>query len=104
LQNIIKYDKFEFVQHKDSLMSKKDKLIRRIKSSPRDFTWNELVTLMNNLGFEEISTGKTGGSRRKFYCNDNGLIINLHKPHPSSTLKSYAIEQVIEKLEEEGII
>jgi hypothetical protein len=51
-----------------------------------------------------MDKGKTGGSRRKFFNRDKNLIINLHKPHPSSIIKSYAINQIIEKLEEESII
>ena len=85
-------------------MSSKDKLIKRLKSRPKDFTWDELKGVLISLGFEETTSGKTGGSRRKFYHKECGLIINLHKPHPLPTIKSYAIEQVLEKLKEEGLI
>lgn len=85
-------------------MSSKDKLIQKLKSRPKDFTWDELTRLLSNLNFEEISKGKTGGSRRKFYNQETGLIINLHKPHPSPIIKSYLIEQIIKKLEEERLI
>jgi hypothetical protein len=33
-------------------MSRQEKLLRRIASSPKDFTWSELVSLMTSLGFE----------------------------------------------------
>ncbi len=85
-------------------LSRKDKLLKRLKSNPKDFTWEELVTLLSSLDFIEMDKGKTGGSRRKFFNRDKNLIINLHKPHPSSIIKSYAINQIIEKLEEESII
>lgn len=85
-------------------MSQKDKLVARLTSRPKDFAWDELKRLLANLGFDEISTGKTGGSRRKFYHKPSGLMINLHKPHPGSIVKSYAIEQVLEKLKEEKLI
>jgi hypothetical protein len=52
----------------------------------------------------ETIKGKTGGSRRKFYHLGTGLIINLHKPHPTPIIKSYLIEQIIKKLEEENLI
>ncbi len=32
-------------------MSKKDKLIIKIKSSPKDFTYQEVKTLLEYLGF-----------------------------------------------------
>jgi hypothetical protein len=79
-------------------------LLKRLKSNPKDFSWDELVTLMSSLDFIEMDKGKTGGSRRKFFNKDKKLIINLHKPHPSSIIKSYAINQIIEKLEEEAMI
>lgn len=85
-------------------MSSIDKLIKRLKSKPKDFTWDELVRLLDNLNFEEISKGKTGGSRRKFYHRKTGLIINLHKPHPKPIIKLYLIEQIIRKLEEDRLI
>ena len=85
-------------------MSSKDKLINKLRSRPKDFTWDELTRLFGNLNFEEISKGNTGGSRRKFYHKATGLMINLHKPHPRPIIKSYLIEQIIKKLEEERLI
>lgn len=85
-------------------MSSIDKLIKRLKSKPKDFTWDELTRLFGSLHFEEIVRGKTGGSRRKFYNKKTGLIINIHKPHPQPIIKSYLIEQIIKKLEEEELI
>ncbi|KIE06031.1 Uncharacterized protein NF27_CD00070 [Candidatus Jidaibacter acanthamoeba] len=60
--------------------------------------------MLYGLGFEELSIGKTGGSRRKFYHKENNRIINLHKPHPQPILKKYALEQVIEILTRKGWI
>ena len=61
-------------------------------------TWDELVSV---LGYTEIQSGKTGGSRRKF-CDANKIIISLHKPHPKPIVKSYVIDQVLEHLKEKG--
>jgi predicted RNA binding protein YcfA (HicA-like mRNA interferase family) len=80
-------------------MSKIDKLLEQFKSNPTDFTWDELVKVLNHLGyFEKASKGKTGGSRIKF-VNRETDIISLHKPHPSNIVKQYVIKQIIEKLE-----
>jgi predicted RNA binding protein YcfA (HicA-like mRNA interferase family) len=84
-------------------MTKKEKLLKRLLSQPSDFTWQELTTLLKSLGFEEVKTGKTGGSRRRF-SNAENVIINLHKPHPSNILKKYQIKQIIEILSDEEII
>ena len=84
-------------------MSKKEKSLQRLLSIPRDFTWDELVTLLFYFGFEEERKGKTGGSRRKF-VDAQGKSIFLHKPHPGNILKEYAIKIVIERLRELGYI
>ncbi len=43
-------------------MSKLEKLIARIKSKPKDFTWKEATTLMNAFGYELKAGGKTGAA------------------------------------------
>lgn len=56
---------------------------------PTDFTWDELVKILNYKGYyEKQQTGKTGGSRRKF-INGKRDIISLHKPHPGNIVKQY---------------
>lgn len=79
-------------------MTKVDKLILKLKSNPKDFTWNEMIKILNYFGYIELTTkGKTGGSRRKF-ANESKDIISLHEPHPSKILKPYVIKIIIEKL------
>lgn len=79
-------------------MSKIDKLLENFKNNPTDFTWDELVKVLNYLGyFEKTAKGKTGDSRVKF-VNETEDIISLHKPHPSNIVKQYVIKQIIEKL------
>jgi HicA toxin of bacterial toxin-antitoxin, len=84
-------------------MSRKDKLIQRFLSRPKDFTWEELVVMLSGFGFEEVSTGKTGGSRRRF-TNTESVVITLHKPHPRNILKVYQVDQIIDVLTREGFI
>lgn len=84
-------------------MTRKEKLIQRLKSKPKDFTWNETTSLLTGLGFIEVQKGKTGGSRRRF-VDSNNVIITLHKPHPGNILKRYQIEQIIEILSGEELI
>ncbi|MDJ0583151.1 type II toxin-antitoxin system HicA family toxin [Crocosphaera sp.] len=84
-------------------MTRKEKLIKRLLTRPKDFTWNEMRKLLAALGFEEVKTGKTSGSRRRF-INSSGIIISLHKPHPNNTLKMYQIEQLIAILNQEGLL
>lgn len=84
-------------------MGRVDKLIARFKSRPKDFSWDELVRLLTALGYREVKTGKSGGSRRKF-VHDSAPTIALHKPHPGNIVKSYVIDYVLETLIEEKLI
>jgi len=79
-------------------MSKIDKIMKKFNSNPKDFTWDELLKLLNHYGYIEINKkGKTGGSRRKF-ANKNQTIISLHEPHPQKIIKPYVIKQIKEHL------
>ncbi len=85
-------------------MSKHEKLLKRLQSKPRDFSYNELKTLLNGFGYIELSLGKTSGSRAAFYNEATQHIIRLHKPHPGSILKRYQIDLIIEELENMEVI
>jgi hypothetical protein len=59
--------------------------------------------MLNSFGYGEISGGKSAGSRVKF-LHRTFPPISLHKPHPTSILKRYQLEQVAEILKEEGLL
>jgi len=84
-------------------MGKRDKLIERFLALPSDITWQELVTMLKGFGYEQVSGGKSGGSRVKFF-HLTLPPISLHKPHPTRVLKRYQLEQIAEILKEEGLI
>ncbi|MBR5965702.1 MAG: type II toxin-antitoxin system HicA family toxin [Treponema sp.] len=84
-------------------MGKKEKLIARLKSKPRDFTFEEAETLLGFLGYSKSDKGKTSGSRVMFFGKNKDSIL-LHKPHPRKELLEYQIKQLIEKLSQEGLI
>jgi hypothetical protein len=84
-------------------MTKHNKLIERLLSKPKDFTWGELTKTLGGLGYEQISGGKTGGSRVRFLSEFYPPII-LHRPHPKPILKRYQLEAIIELLKEEKLI
>ena len=78
-------------------MSQKEKLIKRLKSNPKDFTFEEAKTLLEYLDYHLSNKGKTSGLRVVF-INDKYDTIMFHKPHPSKELKSYQIKQLLEHL------
>lgn len=77
-------------------MSKLEKLIERLKSKLKDFTYDEAKSLLNKLGFIEDNKGKTSGSRVTFITKN--IRIELHKPHPGNVLKPYQINELLKKL------
>lgn len=84
-------------------MSKKDKLIERLKQKPRDFTFDEAESLLNYLNYMRSNKGKTSGSRIIFYRSGYPSIL-LHKPHPRKELLEYQIKQLLDILEQENLI
>lgn len=84
-------------------MSRRAKLIARFRTRPKDFTWEELVQLLEGLGYAEANTGRTGGSRRRF-IHSTAPTIALHKPHPGNLVKMYIVDDVLRVLTEEGLI
>lgn len=84
-------------------MGKKEKLIQRLKTKPKDFTFDEAETLLRFLSYSKSNKGKTSGSRVSF-TSENHASILLHKPHPGNELKSYQVQQLIETLEQENLI
>lgn len=85
-------------------MGKNEKLLKRLYTLPKDFTYNELKKLMSSLGFVEDNKGKTSGSRVIFYHNQKQLILRLHKPHPNNELKLYQVKEIVDFLKRSGEI
>lgn len=85
-------------------MSSEEKMIARIKSIPKDYTYSEARVLVGRFGYEERTKGKTSGSRVLFFREKDGRKIMLHKPHPGDVLKHYAVKQLLEQLIENGDI
>ncbi len=83
-------------------MSKKGKLVDRLLKKPKDFTFDEMVSLLSYFGYELRQGGN--GSGVKFIKEGSNEVINFHKPHPSGILKRYVLEQVIEKLRKDGLL
>ena len=84
-------------------MGQKEKLIAPLKSKPKDFTFNDAETLLGYFDYKRSNKGKTSGSRVMFVSDIHPPIM-LHKPHPRKELLSYQIKQLIDVLEQEGLL
>ncbi len=83
-------------------MTKIDKLIARLLTRPKDFTYGEACAVLSYFGFIESNKGKTSGSRVEFTKGKETIL--LHKPHPSKQLKHYMVKQLVETLQEMNYI
>lgn len=84
-------------------MGQKEKLIAKLKSKPKDMTFDEMESLLNYLNYQKSNKGRTSGSRVIFTHNSHPPIL-LHKPHPRKELLEYQVKQVLELLEEEDLL
>ena len=85
-------------------MTKKEKLKQRLLQLPKDFTFEELVTVLCQLGFEQDNKGKTSGSRIRFYNQEKQLLFLAHKPHPQSIIKEKALKDIVDFLTENKLL
>jgi len=83
-------------------MSKKEKLITRLKLKPKDFTFSEAKTLMGLCGYTFSNAGKTSGSRVCF--TKGNKIFRMHKPHPRQELPAYQVKELIDELNQEDLL
>ena len=83
-------------------MSTKEKLKRRLKRLPNDFTFDELVSLMGFLGYSLNNKGKTSGSRVEFVKDGDSVI--CHKPHPGNVLGRNALKYLYKELKHKRIL
>ena len=83
-------------------MSKKQKLIDKLKSRSRNFTYDEAVNLLLSMGFKISNKGKTSGSRVVFKKGE--VHIRIHKPHPQKELKYYQILKLLQDLSYGGFV
>ena len=84
-------------------MGQKEKLIRKLKSKPKDMTFEEAEALLKYLAYTRSDKGRTSGSRVMFTSDEHAPIL-LHKPHPRKELLAYQVKQLVEILEQEGLI
>lgn len=84
-------------------MGQKDKLIKRLISNPKNFTFSEAEALLKYFDYSRSDKGRTSGSRVMF-TSDKYPPITMHKPHPQKELKTYQVKQLIDVLKQEGLI
>lgn len=77
--------------------------MERLRSKPRDFTFEDAETLLGYLSYKRSNKGRTSGSRVMFISEEHPPIL-MHKPHPRKELLAYQVKQLVETLEQEGLL
>lgn len=85
-------------------MGRKEKLVERFLRLPNDFTFEEMVTLLAGFDYEVRNKGATSGSRIRFYNHKDGDYIDIHKPHPQSTMKMWMMREIYRHLKSKGVV
>jgi predicted RNA binding protein YcfA (HicA-like mRNA interferase family) len=82
-------------------LSKKDKRIQKLFSNPapKDFTWAELIALMDSNSFKN----ECSGGSHYIFEHTCGLKLIISKTHPSGILKPYQIKAVKHAFTQIGI-
>ena len=80
-------------------MSKTDKQLQRLLTLPKDFSWEQLVAVMQKHHFE-LRSGS--GSSRKLIHKTTQTVCHLHEPHPNNIMKPYALKIAINALKQSG--
>ena len=84
-------------------MGQKEKLIERLRASPKTFTFDDVESLLRYFGYSRSNKGRTSGSRICFTSEDHPPIM-MHKPHPRKELLEYQVKQLIDFWEQEGLL
>ena len=85
-------------------MSSLEKAKSELLKCSKNYTYDEVRSLLKKLGYREGSKGKTSGSRVAFYRESDQRVIMLHKPHPENTMDTGAVKDLIKRLKEYGDI
>ena len=81
-------------------MGTKDKLLARLQGKPKDFTFDELETLLYGFG---CKSKQNGSSAVKFAYGN--ISYTIHKPHGrDGVLHHYQVKETIEFLRKAGLI
>lgn len=82
-------------------MGRNDKRLAKLRDANKTFSWSELVSLLEHLGFKLY---ERAGSRVVFEHLEKGVSIHLHKPHPENYLKGGALKSVRQILKQEKFL
>jgi hypothetical protein len=85
-------------------MGKHEKLIEKLLKLPNNFTFEEMVSLLQGFGYTADQRGRSSGSAVMFYNKKTKDKIMFHKPHPEKEVKKYVLKLILNKLRANKLI
>lgn len=85
-------------------MGKKDILLERFLSMPKDFEQREMDTLMSQCNCVKGSRGRTSGSAIEYVHQATQRVFTYHRPHPGNIIKPYILKAAKRFLQDIGEI
>jgi predicted RNA binding protein YcfA (HicA-like mRNA interferase family) len=77
-------------------VSRDDKIVRRMKQSPRNIRFEDLDGFLRRQGFE----GTQRGSSHVQYRREDGVRFSVVRPHSGDkTVNQNAVKEILERLE-----
>lgn len=62
-------------------MNQQSKLIDEFLACNGAFSYRKFLRILTQLGYVEVATGKTSGSRTRFMHPESRHLVLFHKPH-----------------------
>jgi hypothetical protein len=84
-------------------MSKLQKLTAGFKNCSGPYPWRKFAQLLSQLGYEQLPSGKTGGSRRKYFNPSTRHVIMLDEPHDGE-MGNGMVRRLQKELQDRGVI
>jgi hypothetical protein len=84
-------------------MGRFEKIVRQFVACSGPFAFRDFVKMIAELGYEQLPTGKTGGSRRKYFNKNTGHILMLDEPHDGE-MGPGMVRRLQRELEERGVL
>jgi hypothetical protein len=73
------------------------------KNCSGSYPWRDFVWLLQQLGYELKKSGKTAGSRRKYWNKDTGHIVMMDEPHDGE-MRRGMVKRLQQELQDKGLI
>jgi predicted RNA binding protein YcfA (HicA-like mRNA interferase family) len=84
-------------------MSKKNKLVRRVRTNQKNVRFDDLCRLLREKGFEERPS-QHGGSHRVFVHSKTRTIVTIPYPHKGQFVLPVYVRNVVKALESLGLL